>query len=193
METGDSARSPARLPYTVAGKKQYFLSLKDICTLELIPELVEAGIDSFKIEGRMKSPEYVAAVTAMYRKYTDLYLNRGKKQFSVRPEDREMLMDLYNRGGAHTGYYQRHNGREMLALDRPNHAGVNAVRVTEQRGREVRGTALTERIREMSCRAGKGKENHTLGRPGGKGRHGHFSCAEGIPFQDWNYCAQDPE
>lgn len=63
---------------TVDGQKKYFLSLKDICTFELIPELVEAGIDSFKIEGRMKKPEYVAAVTAMYRKYVDLYLKKGK-------------------------------------------------------------------------------------------------------------------
>ena len=63
---------PCRLPYTVDGQKKYFLSLKDICTLELIPELVEAGIDSFKIEGRMKKPEYVAAVTAMYRKYLEI-------------------------------------------------------------------------------------------------------------------------
>lgn len=174
---------PCRLPYTVAGKKQYFLSLKDICTLELIPELVEAGIDSFKIEGRMKSPEYVAAVTAMYRKYTDLYLNRGKKQFSVRPEDREMLMDLYNRGGAHTGYYQRHNGREMLALDRPNHAGVNAVRVTEQRGREVRGTALTELHKGDVLQTGKGKENHTLGSPVGKGGTVTFLVPKGSRFR----------
>lgn len=70
---------PCRLPYTVEGEKKYYLSPKDICTLDLIPELAEAGIDSFKIEGRMKKPEYVAAVTAMYRKYTDLYMQNGKK------------------------------------------------------------------------------------------------------------------
>lgn len=81
------------------------LSLKDICTLEYIPELVEAGIDSFKIEGRMKKPEYVALVTAMYRKYTDQYLEHGEKAFCIDPKDRQMLMDLYNRGGSHGGYY----------------------------------------------------------------------------------------
>ncbi len=74
---------PCRLPYTVNGKKEYTLSLKDICTLELIPELVDAGIDSFKIEGRMKKPEYVALVTAMYRKYTDMYLQKGREGFAV--------------------------------------------------------------------------------------------------------------
>ena len=70
---------PCRLPYNVGNDKetQYIMSLKDMCTLEYIPELVEAGIYSFKIEGRMKKPEYVALVTAMYRKYVDLYLEKG--------------------------------------------------------------------------------------------------------------------
>src|SRR5699024_1111605 len=96
---------------------------------------------------------------------------------------REMLMDLYNRGGAHAGYYQRHNGREMLALDRPNHAGVNAVRVTEQRGREVRGTALTELHKGDVLQTGKGKENHTLGSPVGKGGTVTFLVPKGSRFR----------
>ena len=101
--------------------------------------MIEAGIDSFKIEGRMKSPEYVAAVTSMYRKYTDLYQKEGKERFRVSPEDREALMDLYNRGGSHTGYYKEHNGRDMMALDRPNHAGVPALRMTDARAERSEG------------------------------------------------------
>ena len=57
------------------------MSMKDLCTIDMIPELVEAGIDSFKIEGRMKQPDYVYTVTQMYRKYTDIYLQKGKKGF----------------------------------------------------------------------------------------------------------------
>lgn len=135
---------PCRLPYTVNGKKEYTLSLKDICTLELIPELVDAGIDSFKIEGRMKKPEYVALVTAMYRKYTDMYLQKGREGYAVAPGDLEMLMDIYNRGGFSQGYYRQHNGRNMLSPDRPNHAGVPAVRVIAQKGREIAVEALTD-------------------------------------------------
>ena len=77
---------PCRLPYSVdqSSKKEYVLSPKDICTLDLIPELIEAGVYSFKIEGRMKRPEYVAAVTSIYRKYTDLYTKKGKKWISGR-------------------------------------------------------------------------------------------------------------
>ena len=135
---------PCRLPYSVDGKKKYYLSPKDICTLEIIPDLVDAGIDSFKIEGRMKKPEYVAGVTSMYRKYTDLYLEKGRDGFKVLPEDREMLMDLYNRGGFSEGYYKNHNGREMMALDRPSHTGVPALKVRSQKGRHLPCTALKD-------------------------------------------------
>ncbi|MBQ8803757.1 MAG: U32 family peptidase [Tyzzerella sp.] len=137
---------PCRLPYKVNGDKdsQYVLSLKDICTLEYIPELVESGIYSFKIEGRMKKPEYVALVTAMYRKYVDLYLAKGKAGFKVDPKDREMLMDLYNRGGSHGGYYHTKNGREMVSLTRPNHAGVPALKVLRQNGKNVTVKALVD-------------------------------------------------
>lgn len=137
---------PCRLPYKVDGSKEssYVLSLKDICTLEYIPKLVEAGIDSFKIEGRMKKPEYVALVTAMYRKYTDRYLEYGKEGFYVEPKDRQMLMDLYNRGGSHSGYYYTRNGKDMLSLTRPNHAGVPALKIIAQKGRAVTAKALTE-------------------------------------------------
>ena len=70
---------PCRLPYQVGSKNRMFskkgeeypLSLKDLCTVRILPELIFAGLDSFKIEGRMKSAEYVAIVTAIYRKYMD--------------------------------------------------------------------------------------------------------------------------
>lgn len=137
---------PCRLPYRVNGSKrpEYVLSLKDMCTLDEIPSLVEAGIYSFKIEGRMKKPEYVALVTYMYRKYADLYLKNGKAGYQVEAKDKLALMDLYNRGGFCSGYYKMHNGREMVSIDRPNHAGVVALRVTKKEGRYVTATALTD-------------------------------------------------
>lgn len=155
---------PCRLPYTAGGEKKYFLSPKDICTLELIPDMIEAGIDSFKIEGRMKKPEYVAAVTAMYRKYADLYMEKGREHFHVEKKDREMLMDLYNRGGSSTGYYQMHNGKEMMSLERPNHTGVPAVEVLSQKGREVMGKSLTELNRGDVIGIGGERSDYTLGK-----------------------------
>ncbi len=128
---------PCRLPYRLyegkeelgSSKEAYLLSPKDICTLELIPDLVEAGIDSFKIEGRMKKPEYAAFVSHVYRKYTDLYLERGRTGYHVDPKDIQALMDLYNRGGFSKGYYRQHNGRNMMSLSRPNHFGSRVGRL----------------------------------------------------------------
>ncbi len=154
---------PCRLPYKVNGKTSYVMSLKDMCALEYIPDLIEAGIYSFKIEGRMKKPEYVAAVTAIYRKYVDLYLEKGRDGFRVKKEDKAVLMDLYNRGGFHGGYYKTHNGKEMLSLTRPNHAGVPALRVIKNQGKELRGKALTDMHSGDILELPDG-ENYTLGK-----------------------------
>ena len=120
-----------RLPYHLvesseAGRSKeksgYLLSLKDLCALPLLPELMEAGIDSFKIEGRMKKPEYTAGVTAIYRKYMDLYLE-DPASFHVAKEDLSRLSSLYMRSQIETGYYHRHNGREMVTLSQPGYSG----------------------------------------------------------------------
>ena len=174
---------PCRLLWSAQGHKGHLLSLKDICTLDMIPELIEAGIDSFKIEGRMKAPEYVALVTAMYRKYTDLYLLKGREGFHVDPADREKLMDLYNRGGSGTGYYRQHNGKDMISLGRPNHAGVPAFRVLSQKGREVRAAALTEVNRGDVIEIGEGRENYTLGGNIKKGEELKFLAPKGRQFK----------
>lgn len=171
---------PCRLPYTIKGEKAHWLSPKDICTLELIPDLVDAGIDSFKIEGRMKRPEYVAGVTLLYRKYLDLYLEKGRKDFSVTETDKEMLLDLYNRGGFHSGYYKQHNGINMLSLKRPNHAGVPAVEVKGQKGREVIGKALTS-IGKGDVLELRGKQdNYTFGKSFSKGENVSFLVPKGM-------------
>ena len=154
---------PCRLPYKVNGKTSYVMSLKDMCALELIPDLIEAGIYSFKIEGRMKKPEYVAAVTSIYRKYVDLYLEKGRAGFHVTKEDKEILMDLYNRGGFHSGYYKTWNGKEMLSLKRPNHAGVPAVQVLKQQGKEVKIKALVD-LHKGDILELPDQENYTLGK-----------------------------
>lgn len=114
---------PCRLPYQIDyGKVSYPLSMKDMCTLSVLPELMEAGIDSFKIEGRMKRPEYAAGVTAMYRRYiNEYYENPGN--YHVRQEDLEYLKSLYIREGVGEGYYHIHGGREMITSDSPAYAG----------------------------------------------------------------------
>ncbi len=142
---------PCRMPYRFytenkllsKEREAYLLSPKDICTLENIPELIEAGINSFKIEGRMKRPEYAALVSSLYRKYTDLYLDEGKEKYFSSLKSREfaqdmlLLQDIYNRGGFSRGYGNSYHGKAMMSLSRPNHSGVCVGEVTAVKGREV--------------------------------------------------------
>ena len=194
---------PCRLLYRTpeAKRPQYLLSLKDICTLELIPEMIESGIYSFKIEGRMKKPEYAAAVAFQYRRYADLYLKYyeecpaeedpatyAMKKYRVREEDRQMLLDLYNRGGFHTGYYHTQNGREMISLNRPNHAGVPAVKVLAKKGRNVTAKALTDLypqdIIELPMRKGREKaDNYTCKDAVRKGMNVQIPVFADTPFK----------
>ena len=114
---------PCRLPYTAYKDKQqisredqsYLLSPKDMCTIDILPEILQAGVYSLKIEGRMKRPEYAAGVTSIYRKYLDLH-EKNPKNYEVTAEDKQMLLDLYQRDGFNQGYYHSHNGKEMIAV-----------------------------------------------------------------------------
>lgn len=133
-----SCAGPCRVEYDIYGEKQgkalkgesYLLSPKDICSIDHIPEMAEAGIYSFKIEGRMKSPQYAALTSSLYRKWANFYLEQGKaafhekEAFHQRQKDIMKLSDLYNRGSFTSGYLFLHNGKEMMADRRPNHNGV---------------------------------------------------------------------
>ena len=124
---------PCRLPYDVfdehrkriAGVEPFVLSPKDLCTIEYIPQLAESGIFSFKIEGRMKQAEYAAGVVSVYRKYMDMYLANGAKDFKVLKSDMQKLYDFGNRSGFTKGYYEKHNGKDMITFQKPNHAKGN--------------------------------------------------------------------
>ncbi len=110
---------PCRLTYALNGKKpaKELLSPRDLCALEHVPELIKIGVDSLKIEGRMKQPEYAAGVVSVYRKYLDIW--EREPLVSVSEEDKKLLFDLYNREGFTDGYLHRHNGPEMMAVNRP--------------------------------------------------------------------------
>lgn len=120
---------PCRLPYSVLKgnerisdpAQQYLLSLKDLCTLEILPEIINTGAASLKIEGRMKSAVYSAGVTSLYRKYIDLYLEHGNERYAVDPVDFHNLSGLYSRSGPTTGYYKTYNGRKLITLGKPGY------------------------------------------------------------------------
>jgi len=119
---------PCRLPYDVIKDKRtinnedekYILSPKDICTLNILPDVIESGVYSLKIEGRMKRPEYTAGMTALYRKYVDLYLEKGRNAYEVSKEDYKKALDLFNRNGFSESYYKQHNSKDMISLKKPN-------------------------------------------------------------------------
>lgn len=144
---------PCRLAYEVLDSRRkslskeaaYLLSPKDLCTIELIPELAQAGIDSFKIEGRMKQAEYAAGVTAIYRKYIDHYEANGAEGFSVSKKDYQRLLDLGNRSGFTDGYYKRHNGADMITFEKPGHA--KAKNITEEPKFSITQENLQEKIK----------------------------------------------
>ncbi len=111
---------PCRLSYSSKDMKEsYILCMKDLCTIDIFDRLFDAGITSFKIEGRMKSPAYVAGVTGIYRKYLDMLLS-GKK-YCVDPEDRDELISLYTREGVNTGYYECRNSLSMIVKNSPGY------------------------------------------------------------------------
>ena len=137
--------------------KPYLLSPKDICALDLIPDMVEAGIDSFKIEGRMKRPEYAALTAFLYRKWTDVFCENGKEYFNSekaiieRNSDIEKLSDIYNRGRFTKGYLVNHNGLEMMANTRPNHNGVLVGKVKNVITNGRKNVVLISAVKELNA------------------------------------------
>ena len=121
---------PCRLPYELVdadGKNllsagKYLLSPKDLNTLDLLPRLVETGVTSLKIEGRMKRPEYVATVVKVYRDALD-------KKTST-PEDRRKLAQIFNRDFT-TAYLEKNPGKNLISDMKPNNRGVLIGRVVE--------------------------------------------------------------
>lgn len=135
---------PCRLPYSFNNKGyNYPLSPKDMCTLHILPDLIEAGIDSFKIEGRMKNKEYCLITAFLYKKYSEEYYSHGREYYmnsflnengDRRGEflsDLNDLADIFNRGGFTGGYYGTLRIPQMMSDRRPNHFGSPVGAVTD--------------------------------------------------------------
>ncbi len=167
---------PCRLPYQIlddkrrpaGGKDLCPLSLKDICTLDILPEIIRAGVVSLKIEGRMKQPEYTAHVTGIYRKYLDIY-EKDPEKYRVSEEDRKALLDIFSRGGSCQGYYKQHNGPDMMAFTNEKKTGSVSVELRKSK-EKINGNLIlfpeSPAILELTCsRTGEPEEKsglHTL-------------------------------
>lgn len=166
---------PCRLPYEVfdAEKKKlapagnFVLSPKDLCGIADIPMLLESGVYSLKIEGRMKQAEYAAGVVSWYRRYVDKYLQDlnearakgmtkeaarafAKEHYTVEKADMTKLLDMGNRSGFTDAYYYKNNGKDMITFGKPNHAKTNEHLQEEIRKRYVyakeEGCEIKEKI-----------------------------------------------
>ncbi|HEY8363852.1 MAG TPA: DUF3656 domain-containing protein [Tissierellaceae bacterium] len=117
---------PCRMAYSIVDKngillkdwdKKYLLSTKDLNTLENLQEIVDSGVSSLKIEGRMKRPEYVATVVNVYRKVLDY----GKE--SLNPQDKKDVLQIFNRGFT-KGLMFGDFGKDFSSIERPDNRGI---------------------------------------------------------------------
>ena len=138
-----------RLPYKIVNNHNktlnngdYPLSMKDLNTLEYLDELIEAGVSSLKIEGRMKSPEYVYTVTKLYRMAIDSYYETGKVK--IDEEEINNLQKLFSRGFT-KGYLFNEEIDHILNTNRPNHQGIYIGKVIDYKNRFVT-VRLTEDV-----------------------------------------------
>ena len=118
---------PCRLPYDLLENDNkidsgYLLSTRDLLGLEFIPELLDAGVKCLKIEGRMKSPEYVATVTRIYRKYIDLYYSGN--EYLIDDNDRKELLQAFNRGQCSQGHLSKSPNSKLIFPEKPNNMGL---------------------------------------------------------------------
>ncbi|MGB9938308.1 DUF3656 domain-containing U32 family peptidase [Methanosarcina sp.] len=116
----------------------YLLSPKDLNTSSGLGALIEAGIESFKIEGRMKRPEYVAGVVRIYRSLIDRYIE-NPEGYSVSEDEQEILIQLFNRGFTQ-GYLFENPRWELMSRGNPHNRGVPAGTVTgyDRRANRIR-------------------------------------------------------
>ncbi len=159
---------PCRLPYELIAEssknkikktidKGYLLSPKDLCGLAFLPRLIQAGVKCFKIEGRMKSPEYVATVTRIYRKYIDMILNEEK--FIIDENDVKDLMQVYNRGGFSNGHLSAKPNKELIFPEKPNNIGIYLGKIEKYQPQKGHITLTLEEPLEIGDSISVYKEN----------------------------------
>ena len=148
---------PCRLPYELLENnsvidKGYLLSPRDLCGLEYLPQLVKAGVTCLKIEGRMKTPEYVATVTRIYRKYLDI-ISSGK-DYIIDDKDKNDLLQVFNRGGFSDGHLNSDPNRKLVFKEKSNNMGIYLGKISNfnnNKGHITFTTQATVNIGDKIC------------------------------------------
>lgn len=151
---------PCRLPYRLDdGTSGYLLSTRDLMLIDRIPEMRDAGVYSFKLEGRMKRPEYVGVVTQAYRKALDA----AEAHVPYRADEKTIraLKQIFNRGGFTEGYVMGRSNAALMSWERPNHWGIRVGKITAARGSLAR-VLLEENLNDGDGLQVRGKEEIDL-------------------------------
>lgn len=151
---------PCRLPYRLDdGTSGYLLSTRDLMLIDRIPEMRDAGVYSFKLEGRMKRPEYVGVVTQAYREALDA----AEAHVPYRADEKTIraLKQIFNRGGFTEGYVMGRSNAALMSWERPNHWGIRVGKITAARGSLAR-VLLEENLNDGDGLQVRGKEEIDL-------------------------------
>ena len=174
---------PCRLKYTLMyGKNKitenlHLISPKDLMTIDHLAELQAAGVSGLKIEGRLKSPEYVAVTVSTYKKALDfLCYGRINNEMEL---DKHRLAAVFNRGGFTRGYLDKHSCVEMMSPDSPKHMGTFVGRVSNYNAK----TGICSFITQANLVPGDGLEIWTKQEPHvGAAVEKHFAQGETAIF-----------
>ena len=146
---------PCRLPYELLDEnekiidKGYLLSTRDLCGLETLPQLIKSGVASLKIEGRMKTPDYVATVTRIYRKYIDLaekYISGEVSEYIIAKKDKQDLMQVFNRGGFSSGHLSKESNTKLVYSEKQNNMGLPLGKIIKYNPKKGLVTAKLENV-----------------------------------------------
>lgn len=133
---------PCRMRYTLykdnekMSPKTYLLSKKDIYGLDILDKIIDSNITSLKIEGRNKTPEYVALVISTYRKYIDMY--KKDKKINIDSDDEKNLIQMFNRSGKSHGYLDEIKYKDSITTLSPKNTGLYLGEVIEQKSKFIK-------------------------------------------------------
>ncbi len=174
---------PCRLPYELYSNKNlldkgYLLSPRDQNAIDFLPSLIKSGIDCFKIEGRLKTPEYVATVTRIYRKYIDLILDNIElsndrlleiihnelkiKNVETNLSDEEELLQVFNRGNFSQGHFSNEPNQNLIYSKKSNNMGLFIGKIQNFNPQKGHITLKLENTISIGDRISINDENYTI-------------------------------
>ena len=174
---------PCRLPYELYSNKNlldkgFLLSPRDQSAIDFLPVLIKSGIDCFKIEGRLKAPEYVATVTKIYRKYIDFIIkninlsdkeliNQIHTMIEIPNEitglsDKEELLQVFNRGNFSKGHFENEPNTKLIYSKKPNNMGLYLGKIQNFNNQKGHITLKLENSISVGDRISINNENYTV-------------------------------